>query len=85
MLYSHFHSCLCGFRWRCAFKLLSYQGKRELCSWSDSICNSCLENMVANQPAAELWRMVEVADPSTAFRLTKLLRNLTLVASGPII
>jgi hypothetical protein len=78
----HEHVCVCEKRWSCIINILPLSGiGRVRCEkWIDSICDECLNGILAAQGKEALRELGNVADALTALRVSRRLKEMESIA-----
>ena len=70
---THFHDCVCGVSFECRIDILPAWPLRALWKeWPESVCPSCLSNLIEHSTPETIERMVEILkdfDPLTVTRV----------------
>src|SRR5215471_10710150 len=74
----HKHESVCGQMWNCRWDVIATgdsDRRAQFRQWGESVCDSCLQNMVANQGRDVIENFIEVCDPSSRWRASLLLER----------
>ena len=76
----HIHECICGIEFPCVINILPLPGGGRVRYERvyESVCPSCLDNMLHHASVEDLQSMAGVCDPLTAWRARHRISSLTV-------